>query len=202
MTLKEMKTKVFSLIEEYYPDNKYLAEDEDVLNKINGVINQVQLDLMKYRKINASFEVTVKEKDNKTINLKELLEDCYQIKTLRFNTDVDYEMPNEDTLILPEDFTGIFTIYYYKYPTLVEVVFEGEGEELEKNKLAEDEDYEFELDIDLLEIMPYGVAADLLKMDMISNNGEYFYKRYLELKNNIDPRKTEGIIKISGGIDV
>ena len=50
MTLKEMKIKAFSLIEEYYPNQTHYAEDEDVLNKINGVVNQIQLDLMKYRK--------------------------------------------------------------------------------------------------------------------------------------------------------
>ena len=48
MTLKEMKIKVFSLIEEYYPELSGLAEDEDVLNKINGVVNSIQTDLMKY----------------------------------------------------------------------------------------------------------------------------------------------------------
>ena len=68
-------------------------------------------------------------------------------------------MPNDDTLILPDTYTGTFNIYYYKYPTLVEINFEGEtNEEKEKNRLAEDEDYEFELDTDLLEIMPYGIA--------------------------------------------
>ena len=33
MTLKEMKVNTFSLIEEYYPELKGLAEDTDVLNK-------------------------------------------------------------------------------------------------------------------------------------------------------------------------
>jgi len=39
-------------------------------------------------------------------------------------------------------------------------------------------------------------------MDMISNYGKYFYERYLEMKNNIDPRKTSGQIVIEGGYDV
>lgn len=197
MTLKEMKVKTFSLIEEYYPNHDFLAEDEDVSNKINGVVNQIQLDLMKYRKINASYEVEINATDDKTINIKDLISDCYQIKSIRFKDNTDYEMPNDDTLILPDDFEGTFTIYYYKYPTLVEVLFDTKQE-----RLDEDEDYEFELDMDLLEIMPYGIAADLLKMDMISNYGEYFYKRYLEMKNNIDPRKNSGMVMISGGIDV
>ena len=34
--------------------------------------------------------------------------------------------------------------------------------------------------------MPYGIA-DLLKMDMISGYGRYFYERYMEL-NGIDKK--------------
>lgn len=203
MTLKEMKIKTFSLIEEYYPEKADLAEDSDVLNKINGVVNSIQLDLMKYRKLNASYELTIKKEDTKVINLKELLEDYYQLNQLKFSKDIEYDMPNDETIILPEDYEGIFTIYYYRYPTLVEIVFEGENsEEIEKNKLAEDEDYEFELDVDVLEVMPYGIAADLLKMDMISNYGRYFDERYRELKNTIQPSRTNSKVMISGGIDV
>lgn len=84
MTLKEMKIKTFSLIEEYYPEKTDLAEDSDVLNKINGVVNSIQLDLMKYRKLNASYEVTITINDSKTINLKELIDDLYQLDKLRF----------------------------------------------------------------------------------------------------------------------
>ena len=193
MTLREMKIKTFSLIEEYYPEEPKLAEDEDVQNKINGVVNQIQMDLMKYRKIPANMEFEITEEDDKVLNLKDYIEDCYQLNKIVFNEDVDYEMIDDVTLKLPEDFEGEFTIYYYKYPELVEL-----------NPTAEnyDDTYEFELDDVLLEIMPYGIAADLLKMDMISNYGEYFYKRYLEMKNSIDPRRSNGIITISGGVNV
>ena len=169
MTLKEMKIKTFSLIEEYYPKEKGLAEDEDVLNKINGVVNQIQLDLMKYRKINAFKTFNLTKEEEHTINLKKKINDLYQIRSISLE---DYEMPNEDILVIPDDFEGSFNVYYYKYPTLVEITFEKE-----KERLDEDEDYEFELDQELLEIMPYGIAADLLKMDMISNYGKYFYER-------------------------
>ena len=193
MTLKEMKIKVFSLIEEYYPNLKEMAEDEDVLNKINGVINQIQLDLMPYRKLTANTTIEVAQDDDKTINLKDYIEDMYQLNKIVFNDAVSYDMPDDDTIILPEDYEGEFTIYYYKYPELVE---------LEPSTENYDNTYEFELDNILLEIMPYGVAADLLKMDMISNYGRYFYERYLEMKNRIDSRKSNGIIAFEGGIDV
>ena len=193
MTLREMKIKVFSLIEEYYPNLKEMAEDEDVLNKINGVINQIQLDLMPYRKLTANATIEVAQDDDKTINLKDYIEDMYQLNKIVFNDAVSYDMPDDDTIILPEDYEGEFTIYYYKYPELVE---------LEPSTENYDNTYEFELDNILLEIMPYGVAADLLKMDMISNYGRYFYERYLEMKNRIDSRKSNGIIAFEGGIDV
>lgn len=202
MTLKEMKIKTFSLIEEYYPDKKDLAEDSDVLNKINGVVNSIQLDLMKYRKLNASYEVEITKEDSKTINLKELLDDLYQLNKIVFDSDIEYEMPNDETIILPSDYEGTFTIYYFKYPELLEIIFEGTEEEQEIERLEQDEDYEFELDADVLEVMPYGIAADLLKMDMISNYGKYFDERYRELKNSIDPRRNSASVMISGGIDI
>ncbi len=202
MTLKEMKIKTFSLIEEYYPDKKDLAEDSDVLNKINGVVNSIQLDLMKYRKLNSSYEVEITKEDSKIINLKELLDDLYQLNKIVFDKDVEYEMPNDETIILPSDYEGTFTIYYFKYPELLEIIFEGTEEEQEIERLEQDEDYEFELDADVLEVMPYGIAADLLKMDMISNYGKYFDERYRELKNSIDPRRNSASVMISGGIDI
>lgn len=198
MTLKEMKIKTFSLIEEYYPDVPNLAEDEDVINKINGVVNQIIMDLMKYRKLPASKEVEIKEKDSKILDLSELLADCYQISNFYFGEEVvDYKMPNETTLILPEEYVGTVTIYYYKFPKLAKTMFENDDE-----RTAEDNNFIFEQDPDILEIMPYGIAADLLKMDMISNYGSYFYQRYTELKQMIDSRKTKGLVIITGGVDI
>lgn len=198
MTLKEMKIKTFSLIEEYYPDVPGLAEDEDVINKINGVVNQIIMDLMKYRKLPTSKEVEIKEEDIKVLDLSELLADCYQISNFYFGEEVvDYKMPNETTLILPEGYVGTFTIYYYKFPKLAKTMFESDEERTE-----EDTNFVFEQDPDILEIMPYGIAADLLKMDMISNYGSYFYQRYTELKQMIDSRKTKGLVTITGGVDI
>ena len=198
MTLKEMKVKTFSLIEEYYPEEKGLAEDEDVLNKINGVVNQIQMDLMKYRKISASKEIDITEEDNKIINLKEKINDLYQLNKIYFKNisdDIEYSFIDDLTIKIPDDYVGTILVYYYKYPKKVEV--------LENNLTDEyDDNYIFEIDPILLEIMPYGIAADLLKMDMISNYGKYFYERYLEMKNNIDTRNVSESIRFEGGVDV
>lgn len=212
MTLKDMKIKTFSLIEEYYPELAGLAEDEDVLNKINGVVNQIQMDLMKLRKINAVKEIEIDSEDDKTINLKSAIDDLYQLR--KIDIDVEYSMPNEDILVLPEDYTGTFSVYYYKYPALVELepeesttepseseLEEEESEEETETEPTYDETFTFDLDADLLEIMPYGIAADLLKMDMISNYGKYFYERYLEMKKGVDPRRTSVNVQIVGGVE-
>jgi len=201
MTLKEMKIKTFSLIEEYYPEEKGLAEDEDVLNKINGVVNQIQLDLMKYRKISAKMEYDLK--DGNILELSEI-SGLYQLNKIldeEYNS-IQYDIIGDYEIVF-QDKDKLINIYYYKYPELVQTIFTANGD-MSKEEVSEryDNSFEFELGPDLLEIMPYGIAADLLKMDMISNYGEYFYKRYQEMKNMIDPRINVEMITIEGGSDV
>lgn len=200
MTLKEMKVKTFSLIEEYYPDEPNLAEDEDVINKINGVVNQIQMDLMRYRKMPANTEIEINENDDHIIDLSSEIK-AYQINKIILKAtngaDETYEMIDDVTLEINEDFVGTIRVFYYRLPKLCKVTFDSEDERQE-----EDENFTFDLDSSLLEIMPYGIAADLLKMDMISSYGTYFYNRYLELRNSIDSRRTVGSIRFEGGIDV
>lgn len=198
MTLQDMKQKTFSLIEEYYPEVTGLAEDEDVLNKINGVVNQIQMDLMKYRKINAKFSKEITTATAKEIVVSDEIEKCYQIKNIVLTPEGKYTMPDENTILLDDDYVGTLDVYYYKLPEEVELNPDepGEGEE------SYDETFEFELDPVLLEIMPYGIAADLLKMDMISGYGRYFREEYESRKNSIDTRRTSGMIFIDGGVDI
>lgn len=206
MTLKDMKQKTFSLIEEYYPEVTGLAEDEDVKNKINGVVNQIQLDLMKYRKLNSKFTKVINITTDKNISISDEITDCYQIKNVILTPNDTYTMPDENTIVLNEDYEGTLDIYYYKYPALVElnpqdVQVESEGEESTET-IPYDEYFVFDLDPVLLEIMPYGIAADLLKMDMISGYGRYFAERYAEAKREIDSRRSAGMIFIDGGVDI
>lgn len=201
MTAKEMKIKTFSLIEEYYPERTELADDQDVIYKINGVINSIMLDLMKYRKIPAKYSYTLNE-NNKTLALSSI-PDFYQLNTI---PNIEYDIVgnfeilfNTEDLELPKE----ITIYYYKYPSLMDLTFEATSTKTKEEVSAEyDESFEIELDLDLQEIMPYGIASDLLKNDMISGYGRYFYERYTELKGLIDSRKTQGMAMISGGIDL
>ena len=200
MKLKELKINTFSLIEEYYPELKGLAEDEDVLNKIDGVINNVSMDIMRFKKIPANKTINIK-KGTKTINFEELVgKDFYQLNNI-IGLD-EYETIDDVTISIDESFEGEITIYYYKLPKMVEILFSGTEEEIEELKTKQDNEFEFDLPLDVLHIMPYGIAADLLKMDMISGYGRYFYERYMELKNSINPKRTSGIIRAEGGVDI
>ena len=51
MTLKEMKQKTLRLIEEINPESELLTDDPDIAAKINDVINQIQFELVRIKKI-------------------------------------------------------------------------------------------------------------------------------------------------------
>lgn len=179
MTLEEMKQKVYSLIEEYNDEAEDLTEDEDLALKMNSVINQIQNELIRYKKIPAIKQLEVAE--GQTILLADIDKNIYQLEKV---TGVDANIIlNEVTF--NED--GIAKIYYYKYPNHIDADTE--------------DDYIFELSNDVLEIMPYGVAADLLKSDVSSQYGEVYARRYKEMLSMLDGRLGTGIVYIDGGID-
>ena len=202
MTLKEIKIKTFSLIEEYYPEASGLAEDEDVLNKINGVVNSIQLDLMKYRRIPANTEIDIDEDSDRIITISDEISDIYQINKIilvpeREDMSKNFNMIDDNNIELEEGFAGQVRIYYYKYPRMVKIDFEEDEDQDEY-----DTNFKFDLDLALQEVMPYGIARDILRLDMISVYGTYFERTYNELKQQLDSRKTAGIINIYGGEDI
>ena len=67
---------------------------------------------------------------------------------------------------------------------------------------TKDKAYEFELSNDVLEIMPYGVAADLLKSDVSTEYGSVYATRYETMLQRLDPRYQTGSIYIEGGVTV
>jgi hypothetical protein len=64
------------------------------------------------------------------------------------------------------------------------------------------DNYEFELSPDVLEIMPYGIAADLLKSDISSEYGNIYATRYEAMKQMLDPRYHMTSIYIDGGVSI
>lgn len=180
MTLEEMKYKVYAMIEEYNEDSDSFTDDEDYATKMNSVINQIQNELSRLKKLPEYKTMDVEE--GQTISLNSIDNNIYQLNVIK---DVDYEMIG-NTVLFKED--GTARIYYYRYPKQI-------------NQDTPDT-YKFELSDDVLEIMPYGVAGDLLKSDVSNQYGQIYAQRYAELKSQLDPRYSLGSIYIDGGIDV
>ena len=180
MTLEEMKIKVYSLIEEYSEDAAELTEDEDLAAKMNSVINQIQNELTRFKKIPKDVSLNVSE--GQEMYFKDIDKDMYQLMNIRgVSTDV-----MNDKIFFNE--SGTAKVFYYKYPKQI------------TNET--DDSYKFELSTDLLEIMPYGVAGDLLKSDVSSQYGAIYSARYREMLQTLDPRYGTGMIEITGGIKV
>ncbi len=180
MTLGEMKKKVLSLIEEIDTNQTSLTNDPDIEAKLPHVINQIQNELARMKKINAMTSKAVEE--NETLDLT-TLDKFYQLNIII--SSVDYNSVEQFITFLAD---GIADIYYYKYPTTIDENTE--------------DSFKFELSQDALEIMPYGVAADLLKSDVSNGYGQIYAQRYREMLQTLDPRYNLGSISFEGGIDV
>ena len=180
MTLKDMKLRVLSLIEEVNPDSTLLTDDVDIQAKINYVIDTKMHELARIKKIAAVETIDVEA--NEDIDLYDELDNFYKLNSI---TGVRYEI-FENIITFKED--GTARIKYFKYPKLID-------EKTNNN-------YKFELSEDVLEIMPYGVAADLLKSDVSAQYGQVYANAYQEALNLLDLKTTGGTMEIKGGINV
>lgn len=179
MTLLEIKKKVLQLIEEI-SDNANLTDDPDIKAKLNSVINMVQFELARMKKIPAFVQREVKAGEVVDMNT---LDNFYQLRLIRFASDYDLM---ENLAVFLED--GTADIYYYKYPVAI---------------TDETPDtYEFELSLDALEILPFGVAGDLLKSDVSAQYGAVYSQRYESMLQRLDSRYSMGGISFEGGVDI
>lgn len=181
MTLREMKDRVLSLIEEINPDSEYLTDDPDIIEKINYVIDMKQHELARYKRLAASEKVKVKE--NEQLDLYDEFDDFYKLKNI---TGVRYTL-FENLVTFNE--SGEAIINYYRYPKLI-------------TKDTNMDKYKMELSRDVLEIMPYGVAADILKSDVSAQYGRVYEQAYQQALQMLDVNTSEGIYEIKGGIYV
>ncbi len=194
MTLLDLKDKVLSMIEEIninketnLPDIDKITKDPDIQNKLNHIINQVQFELSRIKKIPDYIELDVTK--NQLIRFKDIekVANCeiYQLDIVR---GVDYEYKAQGTILkCLED--GKLEIEYFKYP-----------KRIDRNT---EDDYEFDLSDDVMEIMPYGVAGDLLKSDIANSYGNVYSTRYEQMLSNLDIRYNTGHIEFdeSGGLE-
>ena len=180
MTLEEMKQKVYSLIEEYNEDAEDLTEDEDLALKMNSVINQIQNELARMKKIEEYTALDGSEGD--VVDFSSIDSNLYQLNIVR---GVDCEIIGQK---IKFNEAGTAEVYYYRYPSQINA--------------DTDDSQELDLSIDALEIMPYGIAADLLKSDVSSNYGQIYADRYREMKSELDPRYSMGSVYIEGSINI
>lgn len=185
MNLKEFKTKVLNLIEEINPNSEYLTDDPDLAAKHNDVINQVMYEMARFKKIPKYIEMEVHEGD--LIDFAAIEgKSGYEVYQLGIICGVKHAFKADGTVIkFLED--GLAEIDFYVYPERI----------TEKTK---DKAYEFELSPDVLEVMPYGVAADLLKSDVSAEYGKIYAERYEEMKSRLDSRYHMTSIYIEGGV--
>lgn len=186
MKYLEMKKKVLGLIEELNPESEHLTDDPDIQAKYEYVLTQIMFELARIKKIPDYVEIEVEA--GSTYTFEEIKDetdyDVYQIDAVR---GVEYEFKAQGTVIKFLE-SGTAEIEYFRYPTRI----------TDKNR----DKYTFELSDDVLEIMPYGIAADLLKSDVSAEYGNIYASRYEAMKQMLDPRYKMTMITIDGGYRV
>lgn len=184
MTLLELKKKTLGLIEEVNPNHEALTEDPDIAAKHNDVTNQVMFEMCRIKKLPKYAELEVTEGDLVTFeNIEAAV--GYEVYQLGTVSGVNYT-PKADGTVLKILESGTLEVNCYVYPERI----------TEKTK----DSYEFELTPDVLEIMPYGIAADLLKSDVSTEYGSIYATRYETMLNRLDPRYSMTSIYIEGGV--
>lgn len=184
MTLGEMKKKVLGMIEEVNPDSELLTDDPDIAAKINDVINQVLFELARIKKIGKYAEMAVTA--GEVLTFEDIGSEVgYDIYQLGIIGGVAHEFKANGTMVKVLE-SGVAEIDCFVYPEPI----------TEKTNNS----YEFELSADALEIMPYGVAGDLLKSDVSSEYGSVYAARYESMLQRLDPRFHMTSVYIEGGV--
>ena len=187
MTLYEMKQKVLALIEELNPQSELLTDDPDIASKINAVINQILFEMCRIKKIPKYVEIPVNDGDLLSF---ETLETSVGLPVYQLCLvgGVKHEIKAGGTVIKVKE-SGTAEIEVYVYPERID-------------SKTKDTAYEFEVSDDVLEVMPYGIAADLLKSDVSAEYGSIYATRYEQLKQMLDPRYIMSMVTVEGGIDI
>jgi hypothetical protein len=186
MTLEEMKKKALSLIEEVNPDSEFLTDDPDIATKFNDVANQIMYELARMKKIPKYVEMEVSEGD--LIDFAAIEKKCgYEVYQISMVSGVRCA-PKANGAVMKILESGTAEIDIFVYPERITDKTSGS--------------YEFELSADVLEIMPYGIAGDLLKSDVSAEYGTVYAQRYESMLQRLDPRYALATYTIEGGCPV
>lgn len=183
MNLKEMKLKTLRLIEEVNPNKEHYTDDPDIAAKFNDVANQVMFELCRIKKIQKYVEMEVTAGD--IVDFSDIEKECgYEIFQVMIFGGVNNTPRAGGTVYkILEDGTAEIDVAVYP----------------ERITASTKDSYEFELSADALEIMPYGIAADLLKSDVSAEYGSIYATRYESMKQMLDPRYQMPSITFEGG---
>lgn len=186
MTLKDMKKKVLAMIEELNPLSELLTDDPDIQLKINDVADQIMHEISRFKKIPRYVEIPVQE--GQLLSLEAIGDAVgYEIYQIDVVCGVRY-VPKASGTILKMLGSGTAEISCFVYPERI----------TEKTK----DSYEFELSNDALEIMPYGIAGDLLKSDISADYGNIYSARYRDMLERLDHRYQLATYTVEGGVAV
>ena len=185
MTLGQAKSAAMMLIDQYTPDSPP-TDDEETLSKLNCLVELAQVQLCQIKKkerrcVLLESQGTV---DPETGMLTFALpKDFYQLRRVTM-ADTGQEAWAEiygDTLETQAGH-GTMILQYYAYPP----------------EITDDtpDDTALELDRDTAQVLPYTVAADLLKADPSADYAS-FEAKYMGLLANLDPRMSAGRLVIS-----
>lgn len=178
-----MKRKVLVLIEEAKPGTTHDTEDPDIQAKLHDVINQIMYELARMKKFCKYVELPVT--NGQLITFADI-EAATGYETYQWGLvgGVKHTFKANGTVIKVQE-DGTAEIDCYVYP--------------ERITPETKDSYEFELSPDVLEIMPYGVAGDLLKSDISTEYGSIYATRYESMLQRLDPRYQLPSISIEGG---
>lgn len=186
MTLTELKKKILSMIEELDVNTESLTSDPDIETKMNSVINQVMFELARIKKIPDFTEMEVQEGD--LIRFEDIASASgYEVYQLDVVSGVEYDLKARGTIIKALK-SGTLEIEYFRYPERITDTTKGS--------------YELELSADALEVLPYGVAGDLLKSDVSTEYGAVYSNRYEQMLQRLDTRYSIGAFTIEGGVTI
>ena len=186
MTLKELKRKTLVLIEEYNAKKSSLTDDIDIEAKFNDVANQNMFEICRIKKLPKYVEMEVKKGD--IITLEDIEGKVgYSIYQVGLIGNIECETKASGTVFKMLE-SGTAEIDVFVYPEAI------------TNETKDS--YEFELTPDVMEILPYGIAADILSTDVSTGYGKIYRDIYEMKLNRLDPRYHMPSITIEGGASI